>query len=134
MHEETLRGFFVGTISAAELRLDLEGTAVRTSSTCTEYDIADMTDDFEVAAIHLVRICDAVVEGKLAPEHLESIGFCLEASDRFSYAEADAEVVADVVSCWSSPEINYALTTQSARLFGQWLRNGKNPFPTDDVA
>ncbi len=49
----------------------------------TYHPIKDMRDDFEVLAEHLVRVCDAVLDGEIEAKYLEAIGFCIAASDHF---------------------------------------------------
>ena len=82
MREAVLCEFFRGSASVAELRADLAGTVFQCGKV-REYVIADMAADFEVTPAHLVRACDAVLAGELAPAALQVIGFCLVASDRF---------------------------------------------------
>ncbi len=128
MHEATLRAFFRGHASAAELRQDIEGAAAPRGHGVTGYSISDMGSDFEVTAPHLTRLCRAVMEGELPAQMLEAVGNCLMFSERFhwdSETEASGRVSA-VAHCWAVPVANYPLTAANARKFERWLLTGEN--------
>ena len=117
MHEDVLRQFFESEASAVELAQDLEGALVSDGPGLTRHPIVDMTDAFEVQPHHLVRVCDAILNGEIQPGLLEAIGFCLVASDAFHWDSSSPEGgrVADVVCDWSAPEINYPFTLPNIR-------------------
>jgi hypothetical protein len=88
-----------------------------------------MAEEFEVRSTHLVKVCDAILDGSVHAELLEAIGFCLVASDAFHWdtVSPDGERVADVAYDWSAPEINYPLTLPNVaawrrRLLGEEAR------------
>jgi hypothetical protein len=129
VHEDVLRQFFEGVASAADLARDLEGALVPDGPRVTRHPIVDMVGDFEVQPHHLVRVCDAVLDGGIQPGLLEAIGFCLVASDAFHWDGDSPEGgrVAEVVYDWSAPEINYPLTHPNVtawrrRLLGEEAR------------
>jgi len=121
VHEDVLRQFFEGGASAADLAHDLEGALVADGPSVTRHPIVDMVGAFEVQPHHLVRVCEAVLDGAIQPALLEAIGFCLVASDAFHWDSdsSDGGRVADVAYAWSAPEINYPLTHPNV---GAWRR------------
>lgn len=128
MKEATLKNFFEGKVDDDVLLSDLTGAA-STSGDVTHFRIEDMDSEFTVTPTHLVKVCDSAIVGKLRPEHLKSIGFCLQASDTFEW-NADTEEgrrVADIVFFLSSPEINYELNKTNISLFKELLIHGGNP-------
>lgn len=126
MREQVLRDFFLGALSAGDLRDDLAGALVPASRQVTHHPITDMDVDFEVRAVHLEALCTAVVDGDLEPWMLEPIGFALVASDRFWWDgdAVDGQRVAEAAYDWASPVVNYALTRETAARFRHRLRTG----------
>jgi len=129
MREVVLKEFFEGKVDANALAAELHG-AVETVGITSHYHIEDMEGELEVTAAHLVRLCDAVLTGRLAPEALETIGFCLVASDGFYWDtdKGDGEVVAETCFDWSEPRINHSLTIDNVRGFRERLLTGHNTF------
>jgi hypothetical protein len=125
VHEELLRQFFEGAAPGSRLARDLEGALVPDGLQLTRHPIVDMVEDFEVQPHHLVRVCDAVLNGEIEPGLLEAIGFCLVSSDAFHWdgGSMEGERVAEVVYDWSASEINYPLTLPNVRAWrGRLLR------------
>ena len=118
MREKVLRDFFLGKVSAADLSKDIEGSRRRVRDTAWVVDIEDMETRFEITRSMLIVLCDAVLAARLPAPHLKTIGFALQASDNFGW---DDELVSDVTSHWSSPEINYPLTLENVERFKGWL-------------
>ena len=112
MHEEVLRRFFEGVADPSDLARDLHGALVPDGPDVTRHPIVDMVEEFEVQPCHLVKVCDAVLDGSVSVDSLEAIGFCLVASDAFLWDSNSpgGERVADVAHDWSAPEVNYPLT------------------------
>jgi hypothetical protein len=129
MKEWVLKRFFEGQAFAQELAADLAGSMVRRSHDVIEHRIAVMDEHFNLRVEHLVRLCDAVLEGVVEPEHLETIGFCLVTSQRFALPSetSDSDYLAEVLHDWAAPEINYPLTRANV---GQWRRRLKGE-PTE---
>lgn len=93
-----------------------------------------MKGEFEVRAEFLVRLCDDVLAGRIEPWKLQPIAFCLAASDTFWW---DGETpnggrVAEAVFDWSSPEINFALTSTTVARFRHRLLTGEDTFTRAD--
>ncbi len=136
MHEALLRGFLVGQMPADALKRDLVGTVVRTSSDVFTQHVVPMDGECVVTKAHLIRLCDAVLAGQLAPEDLEPISFCIVASDSFSFDEQspETEVVLETLHDWDSPEINYPLTMRTVSKFRHRLVTGEDTFTREDIA
>ena len=136
MRESILRDYFLGAVDESRLKEDLEGSVVQTSFDVITHYVNPMDADFKVEPAHLVKLCDAVLAGKLDAAHLELIGYCLVASERFFWDEDDerGELVAETAYDWSSPEINYPLTLRIVGKFRERLITGANPFSKADAA
>ena len=128
MHEEILKRFFEGELGAAALAEDLVDSMV-TNGNITKHPIEEMSQSFQVWPEHLTLLCDAVLSGEIDPKHLQSIGFCIIASDNFEYDPQTPEgnLVDDIVSAWSVPEINYPLTWENVKTFRERLVSGGDP-------
>src|SRR5258707_680263 len=84
MREAILKGFFSGDVSAKILAEDLMGSMI-TKGDMTKHPIEDMGEGFQVWPEHLIRLCDAVLQREIEPKYLQSVGFCLVASDHFEF-------------------------------------------------
>ena len=128
MHEAILRDFLTGATTGDLLREDLVGAVEELGDRMHRQHVVDMDADFNVTSAHLVRLCDAVLHGMIAPEHLATIGFCFVASDHFKWNNetSDGALVAETVYDWSAPEINYPLTAETVRLFRERLTTGED--------
>ena len=134
MREQTLRDFLVGDVTLAELMRDLQGAIVQTGQDTYQHPIIDMAEGFTVRPEHLIRLCDAVLEGGLSASSLEPIGFCLLASDRFDWADAEgSEVIVETLNDWASPQANYPLTKTTVAKFRHRLLTGEDTFTKADT-
>ena len=95
-----------------------------------------MSKSFPVRPEHLTLLCDAVLRGEIDPKHLQAIGFCVIASVNFEYYPdtSEGDLVEDIVSAWSVPEINYPLTKENVKKFREWLISGSDPFARSDAS
>jgi hypothetical protein len=140
MRESVLRDYFLGLVDEQQMSEDLAGSAVKTSyDVITCYVTDDLTEDFEVNASYLIRLCDAFLTGKLKAEHLELIGFALEMSEHFTWwdddnLEEEDTPAAETIHAWASPEINYPLTAEIIAKFKHLLLTGERIFTREDVA
>ena len=128
MREQILRQFFEGRSSVAELAHDVSDSTRASTPTTSITSVEDMAEDFQLTAGMAVMLCDAVLAGDLPAEHLRTIGFALEASDRFHWDGDGDEVLASVIADWSCPEINYPLTIENVARFRAWLMRIE-PYP-----
>jgi hypothetical protein len=132
MREQVLRQFFEGKSTAAELAKDVAGSTKKTSPRVSVTSVEDMDEEFTVTADMAVTLCDAVIRGELPADALHTIGFGLEASDRFQWDGDENEVLANVIADWSCPEINYPLTIENVRRFRAWLIRSE-PYPAKPI-
>ena len=135
MREEILKQFFTEEVDAKVLADDLVGSMV-TKGDMTKHPIEDMAERFRLAPEHLIRLCDAVLRDEIKPQYLQSIGFCIVASDNFQYDTDTPEgnLVGETVLDWSAPIINYPLTKKNVEKFRQKLANGEDPFTSSDAS
>ena len=134
MHEQTLRDFLVGDVTPGELMRDLQGAIVQTGHDTYQHPIIDMAEGFTVRPEHLVTLCDAVLAGGLSAPFLEPIGFCLLASDRFDWGDAEGnDVLVETLNDWASPQANYPLTKATVAKFRHRLLTGEDTFTKADT-
>lgn len=135
MHESVLRDFLIGGQSATALKNDLAGVVVQTSSDVFTQYVTPMKEELVITREHVLRLCDAALEGSLAPEDLEPIAFCLIASDQFLFEDNTPynERVLDTLHDWDSPEINYVLTHATVEKFKKRLLTGESTLTPDDI-
>lgn len=132
MREQVLAAFFKGTISAAELSRDVEGSAKRVGEIGFAIEIEDMKDELCVTSKMAITLCDAVLGGELPADALETIGFALMASDKFFWDADEDKVLAEVIQDWSAPEVNFPLMLDNVKKFRTWLTRTE-PYPTKPV-
>jgi hypothetical protein len=134
MHAEMLKAFFRGHATAAELSRDLDVIWEPCGSQARRFVFEDLDEDFEVHAEHLVRVCDAVLAGEIEPPKLEGVGAALFTSDHFTWGDegAEAERVAQTVSDWVDPEINFDLNLETTQKFRHRLLTGEHLFTPAD--
>jgi hypothetical protein len=129
MREEILRRFFQGEATASELAKDVAGSTKKVSKLISRVGIEDMDTCFTVTRPMLISLCDAVLGRVLPAEELRTIGFALQASDKFEWDGDEDELVAEVIADWSCPEINYPLTLENIVQFRNWLIEAE-PYPS----
>ena len=83
MREEILKQFLTEEVDAKVLADDLVGSMV-TKGDMTKHPIEDMAERFQLGPEHLIRLCDAVLRDEIKPQYLQSIGFCIVASDNLN--------------------------------------------------
>jgi hypothetical protein len=71
-------------------------------------------------------LCDAFLERAIDAESLTTLAFGLMASDHFAW---DDEVVSEVLSDWSAPEINFPLNDKTINMHRSWLADDVEPEP-----
>ena len=118
MREEELRRYFMGEASVSQLAKDISGSVVKIDDLQSEIRISDMQGSFSLQRNHVIRLCEAFLDRALTPEALNTIGFALQASDAFEWED---EVISEVLSDWSAPEINFELNAQTLNMQRGWL-------------
>jgi len=128
MREIILRDFFLGRTTPEALAKDTFGSVKQIGPIKFSVEIEDMDEEFSVTREMLVSLCDAVLSGQFPSHELSTIGFALQASDRFTWDGED--LTGRVIDDWGSPEINYALTLENVQMFRNWLL-GLQPCPPE---
>jgi hypothetical protein len=118
MREEELRRYFVGEASVSQLARDLNGSVVKIDDLQSEIRIADMRGSFSLQRDHVIKLGEAFLDCALTPEALTTIGFALQASDAFEWED---DVISEVLSDWSAPEVNFELNAETLNMHRDWL-------------
>ncbi len=116
MHEAVLAGFFENRLDAAMLARDVAGSRRQVSEIEFVTHVANMEEPFLVTRAMATALCDAVLQGEMPPEALETIGFALITSDAFFWDDGDDEP-SETFHDWACPQINYPLTLENIRMF-----------------
>jgi len=124
MREEELRRYFVGEASVSQLAKDLNGSVVKIDDLQSEIRIADMRGSFLLQRDHVIKLCEAFLDRALTPEALTTIGFALQASDAFEWED---DVISEVLSDWSAPEVNFELNAKTLNMHRDWLLGSSEP-------
>jgi hypothetical protein len=134
MNASTIRDFFLGTATVDALANDVRDAWRWRASDSRELRMEDLLEDFRVESAHLVRVCDAVISNRLPASALEPIGFGAIASDHFTWDTdtEDGNRVAETLQDWSCPEVNFALTRETAEKFRTRLLSGEDRFTSAD--
>jgi hypothetical protein len=64
------------------------------------------------------------LDRELTPEALNTIGFALQASDAFEWED---EVISEVLSDWSAPEVNFELNAETLNMHRDLLLSYGDP-------
>src|SRR3984885_2564811 len=118
MREEELRRYFMGEASVSQLAEDISGSVVKIDDLQSEILIADMQSSFSLQRDHVIRLCEPFLDLVLTPEALTTIGFALQASDAFEWED---DVISEVLSDWSAPEVNFELNAETLNMHRDWL-------------
>lgn len=134
MKAETLKGFFEGCVRASVLAGEAEKTDHDVRDDANDVLTDDLSADFVVTANHLVALCEAATHNDLQPCHLEVIASVLVRSERFVWdpSTPDGALVSKVIYAWEAPEINYVLSSETAKKFALLLRTGEDTFGASD--
>jgi hypothetical protein len=124
MREEELRRYFMGEASVSQLAKDIDGSVVKIDDLQSEIRIADMRGSFSLQRGHVIKLCEAFLSRALTPEALITIGFALQASDAFEWED---EVISDVLSDWSAPEVNFQLNAETLNMHRDCLLGFREP-------
>lgn len=134
MNATLVRDFFLGKSTAPQLAQDLRDGHEFARKQTRSPKFQDLDKDFALKPEHLVRLCDSVIDGSIAPESLEEIACGIIASDHFDWDSGtpDGWRVGEALYDWASPDVNYALTMDTARKFRDRLITGNDTFTRAD--
>jgi hypothetical protein len=131
MRESVLRGFISGEVAINDLVRDLRGSVTQVSSIESAVEIEDMPESFLLARQHVMMLCDAALSKTLTSEDLTTVAFALMASDHFEWED---EILSEVLSDWSCPEVNFPLDESTLRMHRSWLAGDAHPSARMGVA
>jgi hypothetical protein len=114
----------MGEASVSQLAKDISGSVVKVDDLQSEIRIADMQGSLTLRRDHVIRLCEAFLDRALPPEALTTIGFALQASDAFEWED---EVISEVLSDWSAPEVNFQLNAETLNMHRDWLLGFREP-------
>jgi hypothetical protein len=126
MHESILRDFFLGKAEAKTLSRDIQDSVPIMSPPGAPYSktsdgIVKMDSEFDLTRAHLLIACNAFLSGSLSAIDLEYIAFALIASEKFNWDGDEGNTLAEIISDWAAPEINYPLNVENIKRCRRWL-------------
>lgn len=131
-----LRDFFIDEISDIGLADGLSQMRFGADQTSVDSRVFEgLSTDFLVLPEHLIRLCDAVLMGRLLSSQLELISTYMMASDCFIWESGTStgDRVARTLYEWSSPEVNYVLQPATIAKFRHRLLTGQEIFSKLDL-
>lgn len=133
MRAEVLRDYLQGRATARSLAEEA-GVAIERAGDQQTHRFTDLDAPFAIETAHLVRLCDAVLAGELAPSALEAVGYALAESRNFEWDGTTEEGarITHTVTQWASPETSYPLTAATVAKYRQQLVTGQRAFTRED--
>ena len=116
MNEEILKEYFQGQVEPEVLNDNLIGSHVKTTEKGSNYEIVEMSIEFQVEPEHIINLCRDVINGKIQPEYLQIIAFALISSQYFVWdcnSSKRADEMDAILNEWCSPAINYDLNVDN---------------------
>jgi hypothetical protein len=128
MTEDTLKQYFDGLTSITKLYMDVDGSETKVTYDTTEVNVIQLNNlgNYIVTTSHLLKLCNAAIEGSLKFEHLTTIAFALEFSEYFIWDSntINGDIVANVINDWCNPEINFSITIENLNHWKTYLETG----------
>ena len=128
MKEIVLKQYFEDQVSVDDLAKDLKGTQRKNGFNTTGYFIEsiDNGEEFLVQRKHLLKICNAAINGDLELTDIKTIGFAITGSDYFSwdFDSEDDEIICNVLNDWAVPEINFEINIENLKLWKEYIETG----------
>ncbi len=128
MKEQILKDFLINKTTIDSLSVDLKDSQRKTGfDTTTVYiDQIKKLGEFEISTDHLIRLCDAAINGKLTMIDLNTIAYSLITSDYFTWDSEteNGKRIATVIYDWDNPEIGFNLTVDNVKLWKDYLLTG----------
>jgi hypothetical protein len=126
MREDALRLFFIGDLSAHELAKEALASIRSVGTIETNIEIEDMTSSYSMDREDVLALCEAGLEGTLPGKAITAIAFMVLASDHFEW-DGDDEMISEVLSDWSCPEVNFPLNPSTFQMHRCWLLGSATP-------
>jgi len=130
MREQTIAAFLTGETDAEVLNSEALQSIAHYDHIRTAIAIIDMDRPFIISRDHVIKLCDAAIEGRLSESALNAVAFALVATDHFEWED---DTIAEVLYDWSAPEINYPLTPVTLSMHKEWLRGISKPSERSQV-
>lgn len=127
MKESILKDYFAGDVDACSLKVFLSEIAgVNQLRADTNLNL-DLADDYPLTLQHMIRICDDYESGDLEVSNVTAIAFFLLGSDHFGWDSATptGAVIAELISDWSTPEIDFPITRDNMAAIRRSLTEGR---------
>ena len=134
MDARLVRDVMIGRAPGYALAIYCGDAYVPQSSQSRRLQWNNLPEEFTVSTQHLVRLCDAVIEGGIPGDCLDAIAFGLIADDNFIWDTdtPEGDRIGETLYDWSAPEINYALTLGTLAKFRHRLLTGEDTFTRAD--
>jgi len=126
MREEALKQFFAGDLSVSQLAMEAMASIKKIGPLETNIEIEDMPSIHSINREDMRALCDAGINGSLPGEAITAIAFMVIASDHFEW-DWDDEMISEILSDWSCPEVNYPLTPTTFQMHRRWLLGSETP-------
>jgi hypothetical protein len=126
MREEALKQFFGSDLTANQIAIEAAASIKKVGPRETNIEIEDMSSSFSLTRKEVLLLCEAGLRGELPGESINAIAFMVMASDHFEW-DGDDEVISEILSDWSCPEINYPLTPITFQMHRSWLLGSETP-------
>ena len=125
MRARVLLEFLVGRVGPTVLRRELVGDDRSPGSLPPSVP----PPDFELLPLHLLRLCDAVLDRELDAALLGPIASRLAAAQRLRGAprDPDARVVQEVLESWTR-SAGPGLDRETVSVYRRWVVTRRNPF------
>ncbi|WP_299821629.1 hypothetical protein [uncultured Pontibacter sp.] len=128
MKESVLRDYFENRISVESLAGNVKNTQRKATYDTTSVHVEQIKDGstFQVRKVHLLRLCNEVLNGNLTLEDINSIALALVFSEYFVWDTntEEGQMIETVIYDWDSPEINFPLTLSNMKFWKQYLETG----------
>jgi hypothetical protein len=125
MNEQVLKDYFDRRISVVDLANDLKHSQQRTGYDTKSIIVTQIEEgSFQLKTDHLIRLCDEVINGRLALIDLNTIAFAINFSTFFILDSNNEELIQKVLFDWDNPDLAYDLTLDNILLWKQYLNTG----------
>jgi len=91
-------------------------------------DTIELSEDFEITANHLIKLCNEVLEKRFSLNDISVIANWLMFSNYFHWeCSTDVgKIISDAIFSWDNPDISYELTIDNVKLWKESLLMGEN--------
>ena len=128
MKEQVLLDYFDNKVSIKSLLDDLKGSRQSNGTTFSlDIEFLENENSFLVKKTHALKLCDAVLNGDLTFEDLNTIAFVVTCSDAFNIDEED-ENTDRFFDDWKETSVGYAWTLENMKKWIDLLEFGADTF------